>query len=411
MVPVHNQKGDKMKVSVNVNDLNRMLKTASKLIDSFGMLAGELALSVHDGMFEVIVVALNGQCTELRLSADAGDVYNDDFERVPAEDGFCVVRVKDLAPLKTAKKGSEIVIEAQKDIVHVITPDFAYDVPTACDPAEFPDMLRQLNGDPAETLEIVPNDCGCFKFIIPAISQDTARPDFTGAALRGGALISTDSHRLHYCPLPALFGTGELAGIISPELLKFIADGHAGTLTEYREQQMVEPPGYLKHRGAKAELQTVATWHVLEAPGVCIKSRPIRGMFPDFMRVIPNYKLDETAEVDAKTLANAIKPLYAGWKINLCMTLRNTPDGVELKCKGKSGPKSGGVPPRTAVLKDIRLPHLPVALNPSFIMDALNGVSDRVTFCCIDQDSPVWIGEWSPMRPGRGAVIMPMELF
>lgn len=388
-----------------------MLKTAGKLIDSFGMLAGQLAMSVHDGMFEVMVVALNGQMTELRLSTDAGDVYNDDFERVPAESGFCVVRAKGLAPLKNAKKGSEIVIEAQKEIIHVITPDFAFDVPTACDPAEFPDIPRQLNGDPAETLEIVPADCDCFKFILPALGQDTSRPDFTGAVLRDGALTSTDGCRLHYCPLPALFGSGELIGIISPELLKFIADGHAGTLTEYRGQEMVEPPGYLKHRGAKAEMQTVATWHVLEAPGVCIKSRPIRGMFPDLTRVIPNYKLDETVEVDAKTLANAIKPLYAGWKIDLCMTLRDTPDGVKLRCKGKPGPKSEYAPPRTAVLKDIRLPHLPIALNPSFIVDALNGANDRVTFCCIDQDSPVWIGEWSPMRLGRGAVIMPMELF
>ena len=399
-----------MKVSVNANDLNRMLKTAGKLIDSFGMLAGQLALSVHDGIFEVIVVALNGQATELRLSTDAGDVYNDDFERVPAEAGSCVVRAKDLAPLKKAKKGSEIVIEAQKDIIHVITPDFAFDVLTACDSIEFPWPV-ELKSSPAETLEIVPADCACFKFILPALGQDTSRPEFTGAVLRDGALTSTDGHRLHYCPLPALFGSGELTGIISPELLKFIADGHAGTLAEYREPQMVEPPGYLKHRGARAERQTVATWHVLEAPGVCIKSRPIRGMFPDFMRVISDYKLDETVEVDAKTLANAIKPLYAGWKIDLCMILRDTPDGVELRCKGKPGPKSEYVPPRTAALKDIRLPHLPVALNPSFIMDALNGASDRVTFCCIDQDSPVWIGEWSPIRPGRGAVIMPMELF
>lgn len=400
-----------MKVSVNANDLNRMIKTASKLIDLTGPLAGKLAMSVNDGIFEIIVVALNGQTTELRLSTDAGDVYNDDFERVSAEDGFCVVRVKDLAPLKTAKKGSEIVIEARDGIVHVTAPDFAFDMPTACDPAEFPDILRQLNGDPAEALEIVPDDCGCFKYIIPALSQDTSRPQFTGAALKDGALIATDSHRLHYCPLPALFGTGELAGIISPELLKFIADGHAGTLTEYRELKEVEPPGYRKHKGAKAEMQTVAIWHVLEAPGVCIKSRPISGSFPDFKRALPNYRLDETAEIDAKTLYNAIKPLYAGWKTNLWMTLRDTPDGVELRCKGKSGPKSGDVPPRTAVLKDIRLPHLPVALNPSFIMDALNGVSDQVTFCCIDLDSPVWIGEWSPMRLGRGAVIMPMELF
>lgn len=399
-----------MKVRVNVNDLNRMIKTASKLIDPFGMLAGKLAMSVHDGIFEVLVVALNGQATELRLSTDAGDVYNDDFERVPAENGFCVVRAKDLTPLKNAKKGSEIVIEAQKDIVHVTTPDFAFDIPTACDPTEFPWPL-QPKGDTVETLEIVPNDCGCFKFIVPALSLDTSRPEFTGAVLRDGALIATDRHRLHHCPLPALFGTGELVGIISPELLNFIANGHAGTLTEYREQKEVKVPDCLKrYNGTKTEIQTVATWHVLESPGVCIKSRPISGSFPDFKRVIPNYKLDETVEIDAKTLSNAIKPLCAGWKIGPRMTLRDSPDGVELKCKGKPGPKSGDLPPRTAVLKDIRLPHLPVALNPSFIMDALNGVSGQVTFCCIDQGSPVWIGEWSPMGPGRGAVIMPMEL-
>lgn len=399
-----------MKVSVNANDLNRMLKTAAKFIDSIGTLAGKLALSVHDGIFEVFVLSLYDTCTELRLSTDAGDVYNDNFERVPAENGFCVLRAKDLAPLKNAKKGSEIVIEAQKDIVHIATNDFAFDSPVACDPSEFPWPV-EITIDPAETLEIVPGDCRCFKFIIPAISQDTTRSDFTGAVLRGGALISTDGRRLHHCPIPALFGTGEFIGIISPDLLNFIADGHAGTLMEYRELKEVEPPGYLKHRGAKATMQTVATWHVLEAPGVCIKSRPIKGVFPDFKRVIPNYKLDETVEIDAKMLANAIKPLYAGWKIELCMALRNSSSGVILECKGKSGPKSKNIPPRTAVLTDIRLPHLPVALNPSYIMDALNGASGQVTFCCIDQDSPVWIGEWSPMGIGRGAVIMPMELF
>ncbi len=399
-----------MKVSVNVNDLNRMLKTASKLIDLTGMVAGRLALSVHDGIFEVFVVSFAGGMTELRLSTDAGDVYSDDFERVHAEDGFCVVRAKDLAPLKTAKKGSEIVINAQKDIVHVTTPDFAFDIPTACDPSEFP-VPMSLIGDPAETLVIVPGDRECFKFIRPALSQDTTRPEFMGAVIRDGALISTDGCRLHYCPLPALFGTGEFIGIISPDLLNFIADGHDGTLMEYRELKEVEPPGYLKYKGRKAEIQTVATWHVLEAPGVCIKSRPISGVFPDFRRVIPNYKLDETVEIDAKMLANAIKPLYAGWKIDLCMALRNISSGVILECKGKCGPKSGDIPTRTAVLKDIRLPCLPVALNPSFVMDALNGASGQVTFCCIDQDSPVWIGEWSPMGFGRGAVIMPMELF
>lgn len=392
-----------MKVSVSVSDLNRMLKTAGKLIDPIGMLSGKVALSVHDGIFEIIVVALNGQYTELRLSTAAGDVYNDAFELGPAENGFCVVRAKDLAaPLKNAKKGSIIFIEAQKGIVHVTASNFAFDVPIACDPTEYPRPV-ELKDDPAETIEIAPDDIHCFKFIVPALSQDVTRPEFTGVMLRDGAFISTDGYRLHYCPLPALSGTGELVGIISPELVSFIADGHAGTLTEYREQKEVKV-------GAKTEMQTAATWHVLEAPGVCIKSRPVSGSFPDLKQAFPNYRLDEAVEVDAETLASAIKPLHAGWKINPRIALRNSPDGVRLECSGKSGPKSGDLPPRTAVLKGIELPHLPVILNPLYIMDALNGVSGQVTFCCIDQDSPVWIGEWSPLRFGRGALIMPCSL-
>lgn len=392
-----------MKVSVNVNDLNRMLKTAGKFIDRTGPLAGKIALSVHDGIFETIVVAFS---VELQLSTDAGDVYNDDFERVPAENGFCVVRAKDLAPLKNVGKGSEIVIEAQKDVVHVATSDFAFDVPTACDPTEFPDISLQLNGDPAETLEIVPDDCGCFKFIVPALSPDTDRPEFTGAVLRDGAIIATDGHRLHHCPLPALFGTGGFVGIISPKLLNFIADGHAGTLTEYRE------------RSGKTKIQAVATWHVLEAPGVCIKSRPIKGSFPDFSRVLPSYRSNEVVDIDTEQWTGAIKQLSAGWK-DSSVLIRNKPADravdkcVELKCQRLfcSDKKKNAEPPRTKTIPMSHIPNLPVCLNSRYVLDALKNCKNSVaTFCCIDPDSPVWIGEWSPAAFGRGAIIMPMQL-
>ena len=94
-----------MKVSVSVSDLNRMLKTAGKLIDPIGMLAGKVALSVHDGKSEVIAIGISGNTTQLTQWVDAGPVLNDDFESVPAENGFCVVRAKDLvAPHKKFKK-------------------------------------------------------------------------------------------------------------------------------------------------------------------------------------------------------------------------------------------------------------------------------------------------------------------
>ena len=395
-----------MKASVNVNDLNKMLKTARAYIDKYGFMGGKLGLSVHDGQFEVIVVAFNNnQTTVLQQWVEAGAVYNDDFERVPAEDGFYVVDPKDLTPLKGIEKGSEVTIEAKDSTVSIISPSLAFDVNTACSPAEFPDTdFATPTGDPAETLEIVSADCECFKYIIPALSDDITRPEFTGAVLKDGALVATDRNRLHYCPLPALFGTGTLIGIISPELPRFIADGNAGTLTEYRET---------RQRKEKREIVTemVATWHVLEGPGFSFKSKPINGQFPDFFRVIPRYNSSDMAEVDAKVLAKAIKPMYAGWKVNLVMKFANSQDGVKLECAGKPNEKAIQPPNRTAMIKDIKLPNLPVCLNPQFIMDALSGAHGAVKFCCMDMDSPVWIGEFDGYKFGRGAVVMPMKPF
>ena len=403
-----------MKVSVNVNDLNRMLKVAGKYIDKIGLLAGRLALSVHDGQFEITVVALSGsQTTVLRQWVEAGAVYNDDFERVPAEDGFCVVNPKDLAPIKGIEKGSEVTIEAQSNTVSVISPGLAFDASTACHPAEFPDgAFVTPNGDLEEMLEIVPSDCECFKYIIPALSQDTSRPEFLGATLKDGALVATDGHRLHYCPLPALFGEGTLTGIIAPELLRFIADGNAGTLTEfYEKRQHKVKRGEVTDYAGGTITEYVPVWHVLEGPGFTFKSRPINGQFPDFFRVLPEYNVADTAEVDAGALAKAIKPLYAGWKIGLCMKFSSSPDGVKLECAGKPGEKASQPPNRTGMLNDVKLPNLPVCLNPQYVMDALSGFSGEIEFCLKDKDNPVWIGQHDGYKYGRGAVIMPMEPF
>ena len=403
-----------MKVSVNVNDLNRMLKVAGKYIDKIGLLAGRLALSVHDGQFEITVVALSGsQTTVLRQWVEAGAVYNDDFERVPAEDGFCVVNPKDLAPIKGIKKGSEVTIEAQNNTVSVISPGLSFDVSTACAPDNFPDdVFPTPNAYSEETIEIVPGDCECFRYIIPALSNDISRPEFLGALLKDGALVATDRHRLHYCPLPALFGTGTLTGIIAPELLRFIADGHAGTLTEYLEmRQHKVKRGEVTDYAGGIITEYVPVWHVLEGPGFTFKSKPINGQFPDFFRVLPGYNVADTAEVDAGALAKTIKPLYAGWKIGLCMKFSSSPDGVRLDCAGKPGEKAPKPSNRTGVLKGVKLPNLPVCLNPQYVMDALSGFNGEIEFCLKDCDNPVWIGEFDGYKYGRGAVIMPMDLF
>lgn len=392
-----------MKVTLDAKEFGKMLKLAGKYVDKSGILGGQCALSVHDGLFEIIVVAFCDRTTVIRQSTDAGNVYNEDFESVPAENGACVVRIKDFAPLKNAPKGSSVTLHAEGKEVSVTAEGFSFSV-QAGDPTEFP-MEHATTGEVGETVEIVPADCDCFSYIIPALSDDISRPGFTGAVLRDGAIVATDGHRLHFCPLPALFGAGTLMGIIPPDLLRFIADGHAGTLREYRETKDREE----KVKGKTVIVtETHATWHVLEAPGIMFRAKPIVGRFPDFTRVIPNYSADETAEIEAKTLARVVKPLYAGWKINLFLDFADDPTGTALTCHGKPGPKSGTQPPRTSTLRDVKLPHLPVRLNPEYIMDALNGFDGTVKFCCIDCNSPVWIGEQE--CGGRGALIMPISM-
>lgn len=397
-----------MKVSVNAKEFSRMLKTAERFVDKSGILSGHLALSVHDGKFEIIVVSLDGDTAILRQWVDAGDVLNDDFEQVQAEDGFRVVQnVKDLSPLKKVEKSADIVIESEKNTMTVTAPGFSFEVHVG-NPDEYPLDAFRVTGGAAETVDIVPDDCECFRYVIPAVSDDISRPDFTGAVLRDGTLVATDGHRLHHCPVPALFGTGTFDGIISSKLLRLIAGGRGGTLREYRET---------KERKEKVNGKTVATtyteavWHVLEAPGLSMEVKPINGQFPDFFRVIPSYRIDETAEIDAETLAKVIKPLYAGWKINLCMKLFENPDGVKLECAGKPSEKAANPPHRIGILEDTKLPNVPIFLNPRYIVEALDGFSGKVTFCCMDMNSPVWVGEYDGGKVGKGALIMPMEPF
>lgn len=378
-----------MKASINVDDLKRMLKNAAKITDGRGSnesVSGKIVLSVHDGKFEVFALSTIDRTTELSQWVEVADVYDDDFECIAVEDGAWTVSAKALAPFKAAKKGSAVVVSGDDGKVSLTSPGMAFSVNAEQGmfggtylPAEF--------GDALASVELLPADCDGFKFCTCALSDDITRPDFTGALIRRGALAATDGRRLHYYPLAGLIQEGEFEGIVNPKIVNFIAGGAYGKLSVRR---------------CGADL-----WHVLESNGMHLAGRAIGGQFPDFSRVIPRYKANEVTGFMPRVLAEAVKPLCAGWKSST-LYIQSSKDGAYFQCVPRG--KNEGEPPRSCHYpNEENWPEERIGLDPLYLLDALRGRDGALKFCHIDKDSPLWVGLWEDGVYGWGAIIMPKE--
>jgi hypothetical protein len=373
-----------------------MLKNAAKITDGRGSsesVSGKIVLSVHDGKFEVFALSAIDRTTELSQWVEVEDLYDDDFECICAvEDGAWTVSAKALAPLKAAKKGSAVVVSGDDGKVSLSSPGMTFSVNAEQGifggtylPAKF--------GDALTSVELLPADCDGFKFCAPALSDDITRPDFTGALIGRGALVATDGRRLHYYPLAGPIQEGKFKGIVNPTVVNFIAGGAYGKLSE---------------RKCGADL-----WHVLESNGMRLAGCAIRGQFPDFSRVFPRYKADEVTGFMPRVLAEAVKPLCAGWKTSTLYIQRSSKGGAYFKCVPFG--KNGGEPPRSchypsfAYQYEENWPEEPIGLNPLYLLDALRGRDGALKFCHVDKDSPLWVGLWENGIYGWGAIIMPME--
>lgn len=391
-----------MRAKLDIKDLNRMIKLAGKIIDkrsSFAELDGKVVLSVHDDKFEMYAVSTKDNLTELSQWVPAESEYSDDFECTFAvEEGEWTIALKDLAPLKSVKKG-KVLIESGESKVTFTAAGLSFDA-YAWDGIYggydfgFPDMMIV----PRASLPISPEDCYGFAFIALALSKDETRPDFMGAKVQDGSLVSTDGQRLHRFVLRSRYthnpdGEG-ITRILSPNLVNFIAGGIAGTLHEVYQA------------GATGE-----AWHTLEADGLRLRLRAKEhpGRFPDFTKVFPCLNDNMAAKIDAAALANAVKPLCAGWKASTLIITQGA-DGWHLTCR-PSG-KSKGEPRKSIFHTDAKnLPNLALGVDTSYLLDALKGCDGDITFGCVDADSPMWFGEWeSGNIYGTGAIVMPKEV-
>jgi hypothetical protein len=398
-----------------------MLKAATAFADKGGIVEGRIAFMVHDGKFEVLALSCDGPMAELHQWVDAQSGYNDDFECVhPVEEGACTVKIKDLPRLKNTPDDIRALFDAQNDTLVITVGDYAFHM-NASNTVYDGYVCAKPEGDSEITLQFSPQDSAAFAFVAPAMApSEFLRDEFMGIHIQDGRAVATDGHRLHICPMTT--PDASLIGTLSAKLANFLAGRlqFPGTLTEYRKSQEIKVP---KGGGKfKTETETTAAWHVYEHEGgvnIRLVSRPVKGLFPDFNRVFPSYRSDEVREIDTEQWTSTIKQLSAGWKSSNVLISNRPADRavdkcIELRCARIPGEKEKErekvEPPRIKTIPMGHIPNLPVCLNSKYILDALKNCKNSVaTFCCIDNNSPVWIGEWSPVEFGRGAIIMPMD--
>lgn len=389
-----------MRAKIDIKDLNRMVKLAGKVIDkrtSFSDLEGKIVLSVRDGKFEVYAVSTKDTPTDLLQWIPVENEYHDDFEcEFAVEEGEWTIALKDLAPLKSVKKGKVLIESGESKVTFtaggISVPAYAWEGAYGGYNFGLPDTIPE----PRASLPISTEDCAGFAFVALALSLDETRPDFMGAKVQDGSLVSTDGHRLHRFILRSKYthnpdGKG-ITRILSPNLVNFIAGGIAGTLHEAYQA------------GATGE-----AWHTLEADSLRLRAKEHPGRFPDFTKVFPCLNDNMAAKIDAAALANAVKPLCAGWKASTLIITQGA-DGWHLTCRPMGRCK---VEPRESIFHtDAKnLPNLALGVNASYLLDALKGRDGEITFGCVDADSPMWFGEWeSGNIYGTGAIVMPMEV-
>lgn len=394
-----------MKAKLSAGALNTMLKTANKFIDKKSEISdirGKIALCVRDGLFEIATLSCTDG-TRFIQSVPMESEYTDDFECVfEAEDGAWTVDAKCFAPIKGLAKKSDVIISADNDLMTVSADGLSFQINAERGAYGAYGCLNYLCsdektfGDVVSEMEIDDADCASFKYVVPAMSDDETRPDFMGASIQGGKIVATDGHRLHVAPLSPVISGDFHASILNPVLVKAIADGMKGTLREFL---------ITKENVAICELRGY---------GFRLVAKSIAGRFPDFTKVFP--RPDYVCEINAQAFLSVVKSLCAGWKA-ATLAIYGTGD---LQCVARG--KRASDPPRNMKFIGFNESSLTtkfsnlkdgvtkrIGLEPQYIIDALAD-SEYVQFCTVDEDSPVWFGEYDGMSFGRGAIVMPIQI-
>lgn len=311
----------------------------------------------------------------------------------------CCCRSTPMTALKTVSFDGEVTISdysdggaiAVADDGEVIIPAHQEDV------RETAAIVPSLDGAPRRTISS--EEAQALAFVVPALSSDFVREEFTTAFFDdAGHIVATDGHRMLAVRLPKgspLAGLGLLPGSLCRRVVKLDTAELVG-------------PKRAKTADDKKRDTYRLEWHKDGVKYTFTASAPVEG-YPDFLRIIPSSTSAwKSTIIDARATCKVLEP-FARNTQQVPMRMRPSVLGIDalmrIPGKGKDAPDM--LKKAVFASDGDELPEITVDVR--YLYDALAGFSGEVIIAALDADSPVFISEGSAFNTDRLAIVMPME--
>lgn len=226
--------------------------------------------------------------------------------------------------------------------------------------------------------------------VLPAASSDEARPILTGVLMGGGAVVSTDSYRLHYVDQPG--PVGDLGVLVPARALRAVAVALKCKRFNYQDRVMV----VTGERDAR-----------FSTAGVKVTTRLIEGEFPNWRGLVPSSSVFGFDVADGAQLV----PVLKDW----ARFSKGSAAPVRLE-RNEDGTVSGRIVVQDVGERSTVLPGVTAwgdwpadrgpAFNPAYLADAVDGFTGRAG--CIDNQKPCHLMPADP--DGVRRLLMPVRV-
>lgn len=310
----------------------------------------------------------------------------------------CCCRSTPMAALKTVNFDGAVTISdysdggaiAVADDGEVVIPAHQEDV------RETAALIPSLDDAPRRTISS--EEAQALAFVMPALSNDFTREEFTAAFFDDvGHIVATDGHRMLAVRLPKrspLAGLGLLPGSLCRQIVKLDTAELVG-------------PKRAKTAGDKKRDTYRLEWHKDGVGYTFTASAPVE-RYPDFLRIIPSSTSDwKSTIIDARAVCKVLKPFAKNTR-QVPMRMRPSVLGIDalMRIPGKGNDASDMLKKALFASDGDELPEITVDVR--YLYDALAGFAGEVIIAALDTDSPMFISEGSAFNTDRLAIVMPM---
>lgn len=369
-----------MKIRLNGKDFTNAVKTLAMLTNR---LASAFIYAQREDMVQLISIWYDAIATA-EIKADVLE---------------CCCRSTPMTALKTVSFDGAVTISDHSDGGAIAVADDGEVIIPAHqeDARETAALIPSLDDAPRRTISS--EEAQALAFVMPALSNDFTREEFTAAFFdNAGHIVATDGHRMLAVRLPkgsSLAGLGLLPGSLCRRIVKLDTAELVG-------------PRRAKNGDNKARDTYRLEWQKDGAKYTLTASAPVEH-YPDFLRSIPSSTSDwKSTIIDARVTCKVLKPFARNTK-QVPMRMRPSVLGIDalmmIPGKGNGAPD---------MLKKVmfasdgdELPEITVDVR--YLYDALAGFSGEAIIAALDADSPVFISEGNAFNTDRLAIVMPME--